>query len=295
MRQVFALLERVAPTQTTVLVDGETGTGKELVAEAIHEESPRAAGPFIVFDCSAVSSSLIESELFGHARGAFTGAVTDRAGAFELADGGTIFLDEIGELPLDLQPKLLRVLERREVRRLGSADTTNVDVRVIAATNRSLAAEVDAGRFREDLFYRLEVVHVTLPPLRERPDDIAPLARRFAAELGQPTALSDRTLRGFETQAWPGNVRELRNAVARAVSLGEPQGEAGAAPPNPFAVDLAMPLKIAREQIADAFEERYLLAALAQTGGNVTRAAEIAGVSRKFIQRAVKRYGLRGS
>src|SRR6185436_10283319 len=168
MRQVFTLLERVARTDDTVLVEGETGTGKELVAEAIHEESPRAGGPFAVFDCSAVTANLIESELFGHVRGSFTGAVADRTGAFEAADGGTLFLDEIGELPTDLQPKLLRAIERLEVRRVGSNAPRKVDVRIVAATNRGLAREVDEGRFREDLFYRLAVVSVNLPPLRER-------------------------------------------------------------------------------------------------------------------------------
>jgi transcriptional regulator with GAF, ATPase, and Fis domain len=294
MRQMFALLEKVAPSEATVLLEGETGTGKELAAEALHEESPRSAGPFVVLDCSAISASLIESELFGHIRGAFTGATADRAGALEAADGGTIFLDEIGELPLDLQPKLLRALERREVRRVGANDFQRVDIRVVAATNRSLAAEVDAGRFREDLYYRLAVVTVALPPLRERPDDIALLARRFAADIGRGATLSPRALRAFESQAWPGNVRELRNAVARALSLGEPSGEPAAAPPVPAgAVDLSVPLVVARDRLVDGFEERYLREALRQTGGNVTRAAEIAGVNRKFIQRAVKRYNLR--
>jgi transcriptional regulator with GAF, ATPase, and Fis domain len=293
MRQVFAAIERVAPTDATVLFEGETGTGKELAAEAIHEESARAQGPFVVFDCSAVSATLIESELFGHVRGAFTGAVADRAGALEAADGGTLFLDEIGELPLDLQPKLLRALEAREVRRVGGNSVRRVDIRLVAATNRSLSAEVDAGRFREDLYYRLAVVPIRIPPLRERPDDIIMLAKRFAADVGRGATLSDRVLRTFETQAWPGNVRELRNAVARTLSLGEP-GEAASAPPGAtVAVDLSVPLVVARESLAEAFEQRYLVEALRHTGGNVTRAAEIAGVSRKFIQRAIKRYGLR--
>ena len=301
MRRVFAILERVAPTDTTVLVEAETGTGKELVAEALHDESPRSAGPFVVFDCSAVSSSLMESELFGHARGAFTGATADRIGAFEAADGGTIFLDEIGELPLDLQPKLLRVLEGLEVRRVGANTHRQVDVRIVAATNRSLEKEVDAGRFREDLFYRLAVVRVALPPLRERPEDIPLLIEHFAQEAvrrGQPPVqLPDATIRGFLAQAWPGNVRELRNAVARAVSLGvgpaAPDLEASASLPNALAIDLDVPLKTARERMVDAFEELYLVEALKRTGGNVSRAAELAGVNRKFVQRAMKRFGLR--
>jgi transcriptional regulator with GAF, ATPase, and Fis domain len=301
MRRVFSLLERVAPTDTTVLIEAETGTGKELAAEAIHEESPRAGGPFVVFDCSAVSANLMESELFGHVRGAFTGAVGDRVGAFEAADGGTLFLDEIGELSLDLQPKLLRVLESLEVRRVGANTVREVDVRIVAATNRSLAAEVDAGRFREDLYYRLAVVRLNLPPLRERLDDIPMLVEHFASELarrGQPaTHLPEAVIRGFVSQAWPGNIRELRNAVARAISLG-PAGAASATgapavmPDHP--VDLAIPLKIARERVADAFEVAYITELLKKTGGNVSHAAELAGVNRKFVQRAMKRHGLRG-
>jgi DNA-binding NtrC family response regulator len=299
MRRVFALLERVAPTDTTLLIEGETGTGKELVAEAVHEESQRASGPFIVFDCSAVSATLIESELFGHLRGSFTGAVSDRAGAFEAADGGTLFLDEIGELPLDLQPKLLRVLERREVRRIGSNVPRRVDVRIVAATNRSLAREVERAKFREDLYYRLAVILITLPPLRERPDDIPLLIRHFEASMvsraGAPTALSEAVVNGFAARSWPGNVRELRNAVARAVSLGSggPR-ESEAAPAAAPGVDLAEPLLAGRERVAEAYEKAYIAAALEQTGGNVSRAADLARVNRKFIQRAMKRHGLRG-
>ncbi|HVY45031.1 MAG TPA: sigma 54-dependent Fis family transcriptional regulator [Minicystis sp.] len=303
MRQVFTVLERVAPTAETVLVLGETGTGKELVAEAIHEESPRASGPFIVFDCSAVAPTLVESELFGHVRGAFTGAVEGRAGAFEEADGGTLFLDEIGELPLELQPKLLRALERREVRRVGANVAKKVDVRIVAATHRNLEELVSRGVFREDLYYRLAVVTVHLPPLRERPEDIPLLARHFARQLarGAPAAeLPERTLAAFAGQAFPGNVRELRNAVARALSLGVLPGggdERRASAPSlasPFAVDLSVPLKVARDRIDEAFEREYVAQALEETGGNVSRAAELAGVNRKFIQRAIKRHGLRG-
>ncbi|AUX26743.1 ATPase AAA [Sorangium cellulosum] len=307
MRRLFAVLERVVLTDATVLVEGETGTGKELVAEAVHEESPRHGGPFVVFDCSAVSATLIESELFGHVKGAFTSAVSERPGAFEAADGGTLFLDEIGELPLDLQPKLLRVLERREVRRVGSNVARRVDVRVVAATNRNLAREVERGRFREDLYYRLAVIQVTVPPLRERQGDIPLLVRHFERELGSragsPPALSEEAVAALAARSWPGNVRELRNAVARALSLGT-AGSAGGPPapgaardgdaPGAPAVDLGEPLLAGRERVAEAYERAYLDAALKQTGGNVSRAAELARVNRKFIQRAMKRYGLRG-
>jgi transcriptional regulator with GAF, ATPase, and Fis domain len=252
-------------------------------------------------------------------RGAFTGAVADREGAFEAADGGTLFLDEIGELPMDLQPKLLRALERLEVRRVGSNSARKVDVRIVAATNRSLALEVDAGRFREDLYYRLAVVRISLPPLRERAEDVPLLVDRFVRELSRGAGvapLPERTIRGFMQQAWPGNVRELRNAVARALSLGVPAGGNTAEQPTPSrdggtrevvpgegarglaaapSIDLSVPLKVGRDRLSEAYEQAYLGAALEQTGGNVTRAAEIAGVNRKFIQRAIKRYGLRGS
>ncbi len=346
MRRLFAVLERVAPGDDTVLIEGETGTGKELVAEAIHEESPRASGPFVVFDCSAISASLIESELFGHVRGAFTGAVAERAGAFEAADGGTLFLDEIGELPIDLQPKLLRALERREVRRIGQNTPRNVDVRIVAATNRTLAREVERGAFREDLFYRLDVVRVELPPLRERAEDIPLLVEHFAKQLARPGAhaLERAQVRAFQEQAWPGNVRELRNAVARALSLGVaasgnlphlndnspqpngnlpqpngnlPQHSDGATPPNSGNLpqgdgnspqadgnlpqangnlpqpDFSIPLKLAVEQHVEALERAYITGALARTGGNVTRAAELLGCNRKLIQRALRRFGLR--
>ncbi|NUP11653.1 MAG: sigma 54-dependent Fis family transcriptional regulator [Polyangiaceae bacterium] len=301
MRQVFTVLERIAPTAETVLVEGETGTGKELAAEAIHEESPRSAGPFVVFDCSAVAGSLVESELFGHVRGAFTGAVADRQGAFEAADGGTLFLDEIGELPIDLQPKLLRVLEKLELKRVGSNAVRKVDVRVVAATNRNLAEECQRGRFREDLLYRLAVVRVVLPPLRQRPDDIEMLARHFAdtmaSRAGRPVELSEAALKGLRSRAYPGNVRELRNAVARTLSLGDPDAStfAGAQPvePSPFSVDLSLPFMESRERLVESFERAYLRAALDKTGGNATKAAEQSGLNRKFIQRAIAKYGLR--
>jgi len=257
--------------------------------------SPRSNGPYIVVDCSSISASLVESELFGHVKGAFTGAASDRAGAFEAADGGTLFLDEIGELPLDLQPKLLRALENREVRRVGANTRRQVDVRVIAATNRSLPAEVERGHFREDLYYRLAVVRLTLPPLREHHDDIPMLVRHFANGRDVPQAVLD----AFSAQAWPGNVRELRNAVERALSIGFTSSAGPAAnavrraADAVTAVDLSVPLKDARDAIAEEFERAYLREALAKSGGNATRAAQIAGVSRKFVQRALERYKLR--
>jgi transcriptional regulator with GAF, ATPase, and Fis domain len=304
MRRVFAILERIAPTDNSVLIEGETGTGKELAAEAIHDESRRSSGPFVVFDCSAVSASLIESELFGHVRGAFTGAIADRPGAFESASGGTLFLDEIGELPLDLQPKLLRALEQRQIRRVGSNTPRQVDVRIVAATNRSLALEVDRGRFREDLYYRLAVIPLRLPPLRERLGDIPALVRHFEKQmLARPGSrpaplLSEELVDALAARAWPGNVRELRNEVARAVSLGV-EVTRGVRPAAPSAsigaeVDLSELLFAGRERVAEAYERAYLEAALRQTGGNVSRAAELAGVNRKFVQRAMKRFGMRG-
>jgi DNA-binding NtrC family response regulator len=303
MRRVFSVLERVALSDSTVLIEGETGTGKELAASGLHEASPRAHGPLVVFDCSAAAPSLIESALFGHVRGAFTGAVGDRAGVFEEAHGGTLFLDEVGELPVELQPKLLRVLEAREVRRLGARGTHRVDVRVLAATNRSLAREVDRGRFREDLYYRLAVISVQLPPLRERPEDIPLLVRHFERELSarlpSPSApLPDSVVESFGAQAWPGNVRELRNAVDRALALGGPARQWGEqVPPPPLpgmpGVSLKEPLLLGRQRIVEAYEREYIELALRETGGNVSRAAALAGVGRKFMQQAMKRYGLR--
>jgi transcriptional regulator with PAS, ATPase and Fis domain len=220
MRALFARLERVAPAPETVLLLGESGTGKEVLARAIHAASPRKDGPFVVFDCSAVAPSLVEAELFGHVRGAFTGAVAGHAGLFEQADGGTIFIDEVGELPLDLQPKLLRALEARQVRRVGSSEWRAVDVRVIAATHRNLRARVAEGQFRQDLHYRLAVVEVHVPALRERKEDIPALVERFLATHSPPRALADLPPHALDllmAHDWPGNVRELRNVVARLV------------------------------------------------------------------------------
>jgi DNA-binding NtrC family response regulator len=239
MREIYAIIEKIAPTATTVVIDGETGTGKEVVAQTIHSLSPRQRGELVVFDCGAVPPNLIESELFGHEKGSFTGAVVTRQGLFELADGGTLFLDELGELPIDLQPKLLRVLEQREVRRVGGAKPTKVDVRIVAATNRNLEDEVKAGRFRQDLFYRLSVVRLHLPSLRDRADDIPRLVQHFldsgsynrpaaagaagtgGAAKAKVRAVARDAMAALQGYAWPGNVRELVNVVERAVSFAD--------------------------------------------------------------------------
>jgi transcriptional regulator with PAS, ATPase and Fis domain len=298
MRRVYAVLERLAPTDTTALIQGETGTGKELAARAVHQASRRARGPFVTVDCGAIAETLIESELFGHVRGAFSGAQGDRRGLFEEAHGGTLFLDEIAELPLSLQPKLLRALESREVRRVGSNATKPVDVRVLAATHRSLARSVNAGTFREDLYYRLAVVEVELPPLRARREDVLPIAQRFYERFGGknepiPTDLAAT----LQARAWSGNVRELRNFIERTVTLGQawerPVGPARAAATEPGALEVPvhLPLKEARVAWMEQFERRYVEALLHRTGGNVTRAAEMAGVHRRSLQRVIASLG----
>jgi DNA-binding NtrC family response regulator len=298
MRRVFLLLERASKSDAVVLITGETGTGKELAAESIHAASARRAGPFVTVDCSALPENLVESELFGHERGAFTGATESRAGAFEASHGGTLFLDEIGELPAELQPKLLRVLEKREVKRVGSNKWQRVDVRVIAATNRDLRAEVNAKRFRSDLFFRLAVVEVEMPPLRERTDDLPVLLDRLAASLtGLPEGRGWRDYvseADLARHAWPGNVRELRNHLERCLVLVEPAPlhtvEAASAGMKP---DVSRPLKVERKRFLDAFERAYLEAVLAREGGNVTKAARAAGVDRMHFYRLLWRAGLK--
>jgi transcriptional regulator with GAF, ATPase, and Fis domain len=346
MRELFARLERIATTDATVLITGETGTGKELVAEAVHDSSPRASGPFIVLDCGAIPPNLVESELFGHERGAFTGATSTYIGAFERADKGTVFLDEIGELPLDLQPKLLRVLERKEIRRIGGTKTISVDIRVVAATNRDLGVEVNKGRFREDLYYRLAVARVHVPPLRERREDIPLLVDYFLQTLpgGDRTKLRPETLELMKKHEWPGNVRELRNVIERAVLLSEAPGsehalrrsympggtdrktpsaerttgqqpaltgstptQQGGAPPGgppppapalprshvlTVAVDTAIPFKLAKQDLVEEFERRYIRALLEEHGGNISAAARAAGIDRMSIHKILHRLGL---
>ena len=316
MREVFGILERVAPTDLTVLITGETGTGKELASRAVHQVSQRAKGPFIVFDCGAAPDNLIESELFGHQRGAFTGAIEARPGVFEMAHGGTIFLDEIGELPLDLQPKLLRVLEQREVRRVGASKTKAIDVRVVAATNRNLREEVDAGRFREDLYYRLAVVEMVMPPLRDRMEDLERLSRHLLERSSHNKGVHDidpEVLSIFGSYHWPGNVRELNNVIERALPFSDgstiainalPEAlktsgttvqptdashETHTTPPENAS---SLTFKDAKEQLVEAFERQYLVDLLDRHEGNVSKAARAADMDRKTITRLMKKHGI---
>ncbi len=295
MLQVYKTAARVAATDATVLILGESGTGKELVARAIHQASPRAAGPFVAVDCGAIAEGVLESELFGHARGAFTGAQTARRGLFEEAGQGTLFLDEIGDLGANLQSRLLRALQEGTIRRVGTNEPVAVDVRVVAATNRDLAQAVREGRFREDLWFRLNVVTIQIPPLRERREDIPLLAEHFARKHGRPdgaAAISEGARQLLAAYGWPGNVRELENVVARALAL-NPAGVvlpedlpeqvrdasgAGVAPAG-----LALP---DRPSLAE-LERRYALLVLREAGGNKTRAAEQLGIDRKTLYRLI--------
>ncbi len=296
MRRVFEVLSRAAKTEATVLITGESGTGKELAARAIHEASERAAGPFAVVDCASLAGNLIESELFGHERGAFTGAVSSRAGAFEAASGGTIFLDELGELPLDLQTRLLGALERREIQRLGSTARRPIDVRVVAATNRDLPREINAGAFREDLYFRIAVITVTMPPLRERPEDIDLYAEDIAGQY-PGLALDEATLSRLREQPWPGNVRELRNVLERAAALGEDPGasstSAAALPKVEGAADPSVPFKVGKAALVEAYERSYVEALMSAHGGNITQAARAAEIDRVYLLRLLDRFGLR--
>ncbi len=309
MREIFATLEKVAASDLTVLLEGESGTGKERLAEGIHLRSPRAKSRFVVFDCASVPASLMESELLGHERGAFTGADSRRIGRFEEAAGGTLFLDEIGELPLDLQPKLLRVLERREIRRVGGTQVIPVDVRVVAATNRDLPREVNRGAFREDLFYRLAVVRVRIAPLRERKDDIPLLVEHFVREAldgddeqtrAAMAGISPQNMQGLLNHPWPGNVRELRNFIERTMVISgavsapnESESRplrASDAVGSPPAVDLDRPFIEARQELMNRFELSYLEAQLERHGGNISRAARAAGLDRMHFKRLLARH-----
>jgi len=302
MRRLYPLIERLAASDIPMVIEGETGTGKEALAEAIHELGSRAGGPFVVFDCTATPAQLMESDLFGHERGAFTGAVSLRKGVFELAHGGTLLIDEIGELDLALQPKLLRAIERSEIRRVGSGTTVRVDVRIIAATRRDLDKQVQQQQFRDDLFYRLAVGRIELPALRRRHGDIPVLARHFWSQLGgDPSTLPAAAMLRWEAEAWPGNVRQLRNAVARTLALGDLDGALpgdaaapGAAPPPPAAgppqadfldavIAERLPLPMGRMRVVKEFEQRYIAALLAEHG-TVARAAAASGIARRYFQ-----------
>jgi DNA-binding NtrC family response regulator len=296
MRQMFTLLEEVAQTNATVLIEGETGTGKELIAEELHNHSPRRDKPFITFDCGSVPRELVSSILFGHVKGAFTSAISDRKGVFAEAHGGTLFLDEIGEMPLDIQPALLRALDKRAVCRVGAHTYETFDVRVVAATNRDLRGEVANKRFREDLYYRLAVVRVGVPPLRERAADIKLLVEHF---LQGRAALTEDQMARLLAHGWPGNVRELRNVVERAAlfpngaaidldgALSSPRGNA------PVRTDL--PFKVAKHQVVEAFEREYVEAILDRFNRNLSAASRHAEVDRKHLRELMHRYQLAGT
>jgi DNA-binding NtrC family response regulator len=302
MRTVFALLEKVASVSLTCLVVGETGTGKEIAARAIHELSNRANGPFVILDCGAVNENLILAELFGHERGAFTGADRTRIGAFERASGGTILLDEIGELPLELQPKLLRVLERKEVTRIGAGDPLEVDVRVIAATHRDLASMVEEGTFREDLLYRLAEVVVRMPPLRDHREDIPLLANRILQQLDGPKrTLSPDAIAHLLDQPWSGNVRELRNLVRRAAALSaatvlqrdsfdrsEQMRPSPSSYPPPAPVSGVVPEQLSLREARRLAEHDYLARLVARYGPDMDLAAAHAGIHRKSLERLIR-------
>jgi transcriptional regulator with PAS, ATPase and Fis domain len=306
MRALFAQLANVAATDSTVLIEGETGTGKELLAEEIHRSSRRKDGPFVVVDCGAIPEHLIESELFGHVRGSFTGATTDRTGAFELAHGGTLFLDEIGELPGGSQPKLLRALESRQVKPVGAGRYRAADVRIMAATNRDLRLAVNEGTFRADLFYRLSVVRLHLPALRERPEDVELMADLFMRDYwqrmasGTPPPLSRDTMQRLVAHRWPGNIRELRNFIERVAVMAK--SGSGAQPeldPPPAASEAQgvsslaeLPYKDAKMKWVDQFDVSYVTELLSRNKGNVAAAARQAGVDRTYLFRLIRKYGI---
>jgi two-component system, NtrC family, response regulator GlrR len=289
MRRLYPLLELCGKSAANVLINGETGTGKELVAEAIHEASERRAGPFVVVDCSALSHDLAGSELFGHERGAFTGADATRLGAFESAHGGTVFLDEVGELPLSLQPLLLRAIENRTIRRIGGHGQHAVDVRVIAATHRDLRVEVNEKRFRADLFYRLNVLRVTVPPLRERDGDVELLAAHFWRMFRPDQPPPGPWLRHLAMQPWPGNVRELRNAVERAACVG---WISAPRPPEPVAADASLTYQDAKERAIWAWERGWIEELIKAAGGNLSRAARAARMGRTHVRELARRHGI---
>ncbi len=299
MRNIFGILEKVVPTDVTVILEGETGTGKELLARAIHTLSARSKGPFVVFDCGSIAENLVESELFGHEKGAFTGAIYSRQGVFEMAGGGTLFLDEIGELASDLQPKLLRVLETREVKRLGGSETRRVDFRLVAATHRNLALEVKEGRFREDLFYRLSVLRLRIAPLRERKEDIPlitqQLLRNLTVEYNTSTVpeVAHETLEILNSYEWPGNIRELRNVLSRALAMG------GKTVIRPADLLLSQDSESYVEKMdsligksLDEIERTAILQTLKAHQGNKTQTAKALGIAYSTLYEKIKKYGL---
>jgi DNA-binding NtrC family response regulator len=300
MRRLFPVVERIAASDVPVIIEGETGTGKEVLAESIHEAGKRASGPFVVFDCTAVPPALVESALFGHERGAFTGAVSSRQGVFEQAHGGTLLIDEIGDLDIALQAKLLRAIERSQVQRVGGSQYFQFDVRILCATRRDLEREIQEGRFRDDLYYRLAVARLELPPLRKREGDIALLAAHFWESAGgEPGGLTPQILNRFKAYAWPGNVRELRNAVAHELALGdladadsirrgrvsEARGDAKdpATDVVQSVIDGQLPYMLARERVMSDFDRRYCEALLERFGGNVTKASAASGIGRRYF------------
>ncbi len=299
MRRAFSLLERAARTDATVLLTGETGTGKEAAAEGLHAASDRANGPFVVVDCAAVPSNLFEAELFGHEKGAFTGASSARAGAFELADGGTLFIDELGELAVDLQPKLLRVLERREIKRVGGGVPRPVDVRIVSATHRDLRAEVNAKRFRADLYYRLAVVSVRLPALRERHEHLPRLVASRGGRTAERTRASPdtfsspRLIEELERHAWPGNVRELRNYLERILVLGTGAVDDEPRPLPPASEVGSRGIRVERDEAIERFEREYIETILQRADGSASRAAQLAEVDRTHFYRLLWKYGFR--
>ncbi len=297
VRQMFTLLEDVAKTNATVLIEGETGTGKELIAEEIHNHSPRRDGPLVVFDCGSVPRELIESMLFGHVKGSFTGAITDRRGAFAEAHGGTIFLDEIGEMSIDLQPSLLRVLDKRAVRKVGSNTYEKIDVRVVAATNRDLRAEVAKKAFREDLYYRLAVIRVTVPPLRERGSDIPLLIQHFVNNFAPGLHVTPEDMARLVRHGWPGNVRELRNVMERACLLAKGQSinleDALVSEASPsLGIRTDLPFKEAKGQLVEMFEREYIEDLMRRHKMNLSAAAREAQIDRKHLRELIRKYGL---
>jgi DNA-binding NtrC family response regulator len=303
MRQVFSLLEDIADSEATVLLEGETGTGKKLLAEEIHRHSPRADKPFVVFDCAAQPKDLIESALLGHVRGAFTGAVADRKGAFVDADGGTLFFDEIGELALDMQPVLLHALDKRAIRPVGASGQRMVSVRVVAATNRDLRAEMATKRFREDLYYRLAVVRIHVPPLRERPADVALLAQHLVESFAKQPGLTVRPsdIEQLVRLPWPGNVWQLRNVIEHAcavshgdeLELAEFLASALASAPALGDIALDVPFKEAKARVVEEFERVYLKALLERHDGNLSAASRTANLDRKHLRELLRKHGLR--